>query len=348
MSPARRGPTQTLTDVPGLLVGHHQRIERGWATGTTVILCPAGATSGVDVRGGGPGTRETDLLRPENLVQQVHAICLSGGSAYGLAAADGVMSWLARRGIGFPVGPGRREVVPIVPAAVIFDLGRGGRFASRPTAAFGNRAADVAGTGRVELGTVGAGAGALAGGIKGGVGSSSVVLADGTIVAALAVVNAAGSVIDPATALPYAAVEGVRLRRPPAEQRRLFNELRQARIVALNTTIGVVATSARLTKAECTKFAGVAHDGLARAVRPAHSLNDGDTIFALATGSEELVDSAADEQYRSPATRPAWLNSVFEAGAQCFAEACTLGVLRARGIDGHLSYAEICPNVLPV
>jgi len=146
-----------LTDVPGILVGHRQRIGRGWQTGTTVVLAPAGAVAGVDVRGGGPGTHETDLLRPENLVQQVHGICLTGGSAYGLSAASGVMTFLEERSIGFPVGPEGVDVVPIVPAAVIYDLGRGGAFRNRPDADFGYRAARAARARPSGMGTIGAG-----------------------------------------------------------------------------------------------------------------------------------------------------------------------------------------------
>lgn len=335
-----------LRDVPGIAVGHHDRSDPGWLTGTTVVLCAEGATAGVDVRGGGPGTRETDLLRPENLIQQVHAVCLSGGSAYGLAAADGVMRWLAHRGIGFPVGPRRREVVPIVPAAVVFDLGRGGVFTNRPTAAFGRAACDdaIAGGGD-RRGSVGAGAGSLAGGLKGGVGQASTVLPDGTVVAALAVVNAAGRVIDPVSGLPYEPHgAGFRLRRPPRSEVRLLSEYLADAERPLNTTIGVVATSARLTKAECTKVAAVAHDGLARAVRPAHSMNDGDTIFAVASGQGELVLPSSDPAYRSDASRPAAMNRLLVAAAECFARACTNGVLTATSRQGRLAYADLCPG----
>lgn len=334
-----------LTDVPGLLVGHHQRIEPGWLTGTTVVLCPDGATAGVDVRGGGPGTRETDLLRPENLVQQVHAVCLTGGSAYGLAACDGVMRFLAARGTGFPVGPGRRDVVPIVPGAVVFDLGRGGRFGHHPTAAFGRAACRAATADDHSLGCVGAGSGCVAGGLKGGIGQASTILPDGTVVAALAVVNAAGAVIDPVRGLPYEADGiGIRLRRPSrTDLRALAAHLAEIRR-PLNTTIGVVATSARLSKAECTKLAAVAHDGLARAVRPAHSMNDGDTVFALATGRGDLVSPAADPSFRSEAARPAALNALLVAAAECFARACTLGVVSAISVPGHLAFRDLVPS----
>src|SRR4051812_5887335 len=184
------GPMNALTDVAGVRVGHSSRVGDGWLTGTTVVAAPeGGAVCGVDVRGGGPGTRETDLLDPRNQVTHVHAVVLTGGSAFGLAAADGVMHSLFAAGVGYPMGqPG--EVVPIVPAAVIFDLGRGGEFAHHPDAAMGASAYAAAGSGPVQQGVVGAGTGAKAGGLKGGVGTASQVLPDGSTVAALVVVNA--------------------------------------------------------------------------------------------------------------------------------------------------------------
>jgi L-aminopeptidase/D-esterase-like protein len=331
-------PGGCLTDVPGVLVGHHQRIGRGWQTGTTVVLAPEGAVAGVDVRGGGPGTHETDLLRPENLVQQVHGICLTGGSAYGLAAAGGVMALLEERHVGFPVGPNAEFVVPIVPAAVIYDLGRGGHFANRPDAEFGVRAARAARGRAVATGTVGAGTGARAGGLQGGVGTASTTLAGGVVVGALAVVNSAGHVIDGRSGVPWESA-GFVLRRPAAAERdALRTHVRQAR-PPLNTTIGVVATSAPLTKAECTKFAGVAHDGLARAIRPAHSMFDGDTVFALATGTAEPTPA------ETPHAKAALLDMIFEAGADCFAAASTRAVVDARSVRGGApSYFDLCPS----
>ncbi|MEM1335748.1 MAG: P1 family peptidase, partial [Actinomycetota bacterium] len=221
-------PFGSITDVDGVGVGHHQRLGRGWQTGTTVVACGGGATPGCDVRGGGPGTRETDALRPENLVDRIHAVCLTGGSAFGLAAADGVMDELEGRGLGVPVGGD--VVVPVVPTAVVFDLGRGGDHRNRPDATFGRRAAAAALGGRATMrwGAVGAGAGARSGAVQGGVGTASTTvrveipagaapvagvesdsapehLADGVTftVGALAVVNSHGSVIDPATVLPW-------------------------------------------------------------------------------------------------------------------------------------------------
>ena len=326
-----------LTDVAGLRVGQVQRVGRGWRTGTTVVLAERGAVGGVDVRGGGPGTHETDLLRPENVVQHVHAICLTGGSAYGLAAAGGVMRVLEERAVGFPVGVDLTGVVPIVPAAVIYDLGRGGSFGNRPDAGFGERAARRARPGAVAEGAVGAGAGAVAGGLQGGVGTASVCLANGTVVSAIAVVNSAGAVIEPGTAMPWESAD-VRLRRPDAADRRRLREHVANVHPPLNTTIGVVATSAMLSKAECTKFAGVAHDGLARAIRPAHSMFDGDTVFALATGTS--ADPAA-----TPRDHALALNAVFEAGAMCFAIACSRAVVLAHSVrGGPPAYRDLCPS----
>lgn len=295
------GPTNTLTDVLGIRVGHAQRQGDGWLSGTTVVLAPdGGACAGVDVRGGGPGTRETDLLDPRNGVSRVDAIVLSGGSAYGLASADGVMGRLAASGIGLPVG-GPGEVVPIVPTAVLFDLGRGGDFAARPDAALGAAAYDAATTGPVPLGVVGAGTGAKVGGLKGGVGSASAVLPDGSTVAALAVVNAVGSAVDPATGELYGARFGVPgefddLTIPTAAELRAALDRGEllapgaAHTGSLATTIGVVATDVTLTKAQCAKVAGIAHDGLARALRPVHTMLDGDTLFTMATGERRAPD----------------------------------------------------------
>ena len=350
----RVDPQGSLTDVAGISVGHHHRIRSGWRTGTTAVLATGGATAGVDVRGGGPGTRETDLLRPENVISEVHGICLTGGSAYGLAAAGGMMRWLESRRIGFPVGqsggPRPEWVVPIVPGAVIFDLGRGGAFANRPDDEFGFRAARAARRTPEANGAVGAGAGAIAGGLQGGVGSASVRLANGIVVAALAVVNAAGSLIDPNTGLPWEA-RAHHLRRPNRTDRDLLlattapetPNTEMPNIETLNTTIGVVATTARLTQAECTKVASVSHDGRARAIRPVHSMFDGDTVFTIATGVDELP-AAATTGFRSEAGRPAELNAILDAAAQCFAAACTQALVSATSIGGPLAYRDLCPS----
>ncbi len=361
----------SITDVAGVRVGHAQRVGRGWLTGTTVVYVPGGAVPGVDVRGGGPGTRETDALDPRNLVDLVHAICLTGGSAYGLAAADGVMDVLASRGLGVRVGRGPNEVVPVVPAAVIFDLGRGGGFRNSPDAGFGRRAVTAARAKPPARGAVGAGTGAAAGGLQGGVGTASVRL-DGfgeagsvasggagiVTVGALAVVNASGAVLDPTTGLPWQG-DGFGLRRPSAADRAALLAI-TAPPEPLNTTIGVIATSARLSKAEVSKLASVGHDGLARAIRPSHSLFDGDTIFALATGENEIDTGLSNGtepdagregwptqrsvRYRGPDSRTSRVNRILDAAARCFAAACTDAVVSASAVGDRPSYRDLCPS----
>jgi putative pantetheine hydrolase len=341
--------------VRGLQVGHETLAGDGWLTGVTVVLPPPeGATGGVDVRGGAPGTRETDLLSPLNQVEKVNAVVLSGGSAYGLAAAHGVMTRLAALHRGVQVGPEPPCVVPIVPAAILFDLGRGGAFGNYPGPDAGAAAFDSANgpvradqARSVDAGSVGAGTGALAGQLKGGIGTASEVLADagstGTAsastvtasavsastvitVAALAAVNAVGSVADQRTGLLYGAQFGLPgefdwlLRPSPAELSAGAALLRpRARPDPFNTTIGVVATDASLTKAQCTKLAAVAHDGLARAIRPAHSMADGDTIFALATGD-------------GPFASPPEFHAILSAAADCFSRAVVHAVLSASSV----------------
>ncbi len=279
-----RGADPGLTAVEGVEVGHHEL--PGGRTGCSVVLVRGGAVGGVDVRGGAPGTRETDLLNPVNTIERVHAVALSGGSAFGLAVADGVMDWLEERGIGFPVGPFR---VPLVPAAILFDLGVAGEGAERPGADCGTRAAEAAGRGPVRRGNAGAGAGATVGksrgmarAMKGGIGSASLRFDDGLVVAALVAVNAVGDVVDPATGQVVAGVrgEGGHL----ADARRLLLEGALPPLSRGNTTIGVVATNAPLTQAQATRVARMAHDGMARAIYPVHTPSDGDTLFALATG----------------------------------------------------------------
>ena len=278
----------TLTAVPGIKVGHHTLTER--PTGCTVILTEAGATAGVDVRGAAPGTRETDLLNPVNTVQQVHAIVLSGGSAFGLDAASGVMKYLDERNIGFKVGTMN---VPIVPSAILMDLGVGGSAKIRPTADCGYAAAGAASSAPVTEGNIGAGAGATIGktagsgrAMKAGIGSAALVMSDGTIVAAMVAVNAVGDVIDPATGKVIAGVrtpDGKGL----ADARALLRSGAAAQsLTGANTTLGVIATNVVLTKTQATKVAQMAQDGYARAISPVHTPADGDTIFAIATGAK--------------------------------------------------------------
>lgn len=308
----------TLTSVPGLCVGHaHDAAAR---TGCTVILCEAGAVGGVDQRGGAPGTRETDLLRPLHLVQKVHGVVLAGGSAFGLDAAGGVMRYLAERGAGFATSAGP---VPIVAAAVIYDLAVGSA-AVRPDAAMGYQAALAASAAPVAQGRVGAGTGATAGKVAGmaratptGLGSAAIRLRSGLVVGALAVVNPFGDVVDATTGAILAGVRGGVADGPPwGDTLRIMLDDEEAapdEPFAQNTVIGVVATNARLSKEDVNKAAQMAQDGLARAIRPAHTMFDGDTIFALATGemtaSVNLVGALAAEMFEQ-----AILRSVTRAG----------------------------------
>lgn len=281
----------SICDVEGILAGHYS--DKTNATGCTVILCPDGATGGVDIRGAAPGTRETDLLNPINLVQEVHGILLSGGSAFGLEAASGVMSFLAERNIGYSVGSRK---IPIVPAAILFDLGIGSGDIF-PGKSEGYLACQNASRQPLEQGSVGAGTGATVGkalGIqkatKGGLGTSSLTFNDGLVIGAVVAVNAFGDVVDPKT--------GTILAGPRQKGTDSFcstmdlllsgNEIpRQNPSTSGNTTIGVVATNAVLSKAQATKIAAQAHDGLALAIRPCHTMSDGDAMFALATGKAE-------------------------------------------------------------
>ncbi|WP_129308580.1 P1 family peptidase [Streptomyces sp. L2] len=321
-----------LTDVAGLRVGHADRRGDGWLTGTTVVLAPeGGAVASVDVRGGGPGTKETDALDPRNVVRRVDAVVLTGGSAYGLDAASGVMAWLEERGRGVPVGADPAHVVPVVPAACVFDLGRGGDFGARPDAALGRAAVEAAAASEpgapVREGCVGAGTGAVAGRLKGGVGSASTLLGSGITVAALVVANAAGSVLDPETGALYGEFFQGRVEYPraavhEAARRRLDEAAARNAPPPLNTTLAVVATDADLSKAQAQKLAGTAHDGIARAVRPVHLLHDGDTVFALATGDLPLDG------------HPLALNEILAAGADLVTRAIVQAVRAAEPVDG--------------
>nr|WP_294691459.1 P1 family peptidase [uncultured Friedmanniella sp.] len=320
--------------VAGFEIGHHTADGDGWLTGTTVVLAPDGAVGGVDVRGGGPGTRETDLLDPSTLVERVQAVVLTGGSAYGLAAADGVMSGLEERGLGFPVGPEPGQVVPIVPAAVIFDLGRGGQFGHRPTAAFGAAALTAAQPGRPASGCVGAGTGAQCGGLKGGFGYAEQALPDGSTVAAAVVVNAVGSAVDPATGRLWADTDR-RLPEPDEDTRAALAAAGRSAAPSLATTIGVVLTDRSLTKAQARKVAAVGHDGLARAVRPVHSMTDGDTIFCLASGRFPAPED--------PRAAFAGFDALLTGAAEVFTAACLDALLSATGRGRWPAYADLAP-----
>jgi len=290
-------PGGSLTDVPGLKVGHFTRSER--PTGCTVVLCENGAVAGVDVRGSAPGTRETDLLSPVNLVDKVNAIVLSGGSAYGLDVATGVMRYLEEQGAGYKIGT--LGVVPIVPAAILMDLGVGD-FKIRPDAACGYSACKAATTASVPEGCIGAGAGATIGKMfgpkymmKSGLGTASVKLGDtGIVVAAMVAVNALGDVLNPETGR---IVAGARSEDGKGYRNSMAELLAGHSVTARggeNTTIGVVATNAKFTKTQMTKVAQMAHDGYARSIAPVHTMADGDTIFALSTGlAEKQADLSA-------------------------------------------------------
>jgi L-aminopeptidase/D-esterase-like protein len=321
-------PSGSLTDVPGLKAGHFTHTER--PTGCTVVLAEKGAVAGVDVRGGGPGTRETDLLRPEMSVQLVHAVVLSGGSAYGLAAADGVMRFLEEKGIGFQAG---QAIVPIVPAAILFDL-RGEKRHIRPDASSGYEAAKAATNAPVPQGNVGAGAGATIGKMignrpmKGGLGSASVHLPGGLVVGAIAAVNCIGDVVDPDTGvvLAGARAEDGKILLNIAEQIRSGADFPEPS-AGQNTTIGIVAANVDWTKADASKVAQMAHDGLARAIRPAHMPFDGDTIFALGTGGRSV-----DRRL---------LSYIGAVAADVMAQAIVSAILHAESIEGYPAHRDL-------
>jgi len=309
-----------ITDVPGIKVGHVT--DRVALTGCTVVLCEAGATAGVDVRGSAPGTRETDAIRPTTLVEQAHAVLLTGGSAFGLDAAAGVMQFLEEEGCGYAIGPVK---VPIVPAAVIFDLTIGDSNV-RPDKETGYLACLNANSGRVHEGNVGAGTGATVGKIlgmnmcmKSGMGTASIRLTarGNVIVGAIVVVNAMGDVVNPRTGDVIAGARDPKTGEFIDTVKRITSSGPRSKQETANTTIGVVATNARLDKAGATKVAEMAHDGLARVVRPVHTMYDGDTIFALSTGH-----AAAD------------LNVVGTAAGEVMAEAVIRAVKAAKDAAG--------------
>ena len=320
------GPRNLITDVPGLRVGNAG--DRTLRSGVTVVLAEAPAVAAADVRGGGPGTRETDLLDPAGLVQAVDAVVLSGGSAFGLAAADGVTGWLREQGRGFPVGGAR---VPIVPAAILFDLNNGGDKDWGPVSPYhrlGAEAVSAAGD-DFALGNAGAGLGATAGPLKGGLGSASV--RDGEVtLAALAAVNSLGSVTFPEApsfwAWPFEQAAEFGGLPPPASLPAPEALSALARPMAGNTTLAVVATDATLTRVQARRLAVMAQDGLARAIRPVHTPYDGDTVFALSTGRRDLEDSEAG------------LARLGMLAADCLARAVARAVFEAEDLGGVPSY----------
>lgn len=336
------GANNAITDVPGVLVGQVERVGSGWCTGATVVHFPDTAVGAVDQRGGAPGTRETDLLEPENLVRRVNAICLAGGSAYGLAAADGVLRRLAEQREGLAVGQQPHEVVPIVPAAVLFDLPRG-EWGNTPDARFGYDACAAAAGGPLGCGTVGAGAGAAVGSLKGGLGTASEQV-DRFTIGALAAVNARGEAVNFDTGRPFAADHELAGEFGVPGWPGRAGEVPGVTETTLNTTIGAVAVDAELTKAECRRLAVAAQDGIARTVRPAHSMFDGDTVFAAATGGNVLPE--ADSPF-GDAARTASLDMLCTAAARVFARAMVRGLLAASGAAGLPAYRDVWPEACP-
>ncbi len=318
-----------ITSVPGIKVGHYTDLQN--ATGCTVVLCEDGAVGGVDVRGSAPGTRETDLLSPTAMVDRVHAVLLSGGSAFGLAAATGVVDYLEEKGVGIEFG---NATIPIVPAAILFDLGLI-THAVRPDARAGRLACEAAHSGEIAEGSIGAGTGATVAKllgrdrcIKGGIGTASVDLGNSVTVGAIVAVNAVGGVVDPETSQIVAGplsddgatmLDSMALITDPS-----YEDSRTP--LGENTTIGVVATNATLTKSQANKLAQVAHDGLAMAVRPAHLMSDGDTMFALST-----------RQYEGPVN----MNRLCAASAMTVSRAIVRAIQKATGLGGVKAASEL-------
>jgi L-aminopeptidase/D-esterase-like protein len=328
---AQPGPRNLITDVPGVLVG--QAEDRAGITGATVVLCEAPAVAGVDVRGGAPGSRETELLDPAALVERVDAIVLSGGSAFGLDAAAGVMDGLAAMGRGFPVRDAR---VPIVPAAILFDLAFPGRQPWKgepPYRALGSAALANAGE-EVSLGNAGAGLGAKAGRLKGGIGSASLRLADGGTVGAIVAVNSWGSAVRPDCgrfwaadlALPSEIPEQPALPAAPLDPEDL--SACAGPVLGANTTIAVVATDLPLDKPGCRRLAIMAQDGMAQAIRPAHTPFDGDTVFALSTGDGAPIGPERLARFGAAAT-------------SCLARAIMRALVGAEPLGGYPSWREL-------
>jgi len=330
---AKTGKHNALTDIEGILVGNYTDTEA--VSGVTVVICPKGAVAGVDIRGSGPCTRETDLLSPQNLIQKIQAVVIAGGSVYGLATADGAVHWLAQKGLGFPLED--KHVAPIVPAAALYDLGFGRQFVPPISSEWGRLACEAASTGPISTGCVGAGTGATAAGIKGGLGTASLVLDSGVTVAALVAVNPHGSIVNPKTGRIWeqgleiddefgdAGLRSVKI--PPMPDYR----------AGQNTTIGVVATDAALAKVHTLKIAQMAHDGMARAIRPAHTMFEGDSIFCLATGEKKLPETSGS--YMDP--HALHLSELGHAAANCLSRAIIHGVLNAYSMAGMTAFCDL-------
>jgi L-aminopeptidase/D-esterase-like protein len=328
------GPTNSITDVPGLKVGHFTRSDSGYRSGTTVIRTEQGATAGYSQMGGAPGTKETDLLKPGGQVRAVQAIVLSGGSAFGLDAASGVMQWMEERNFGVRVGGG---VVPIVPAAILMDLGRGGEFKKRPDASFGYKAADAASTAPVKSGRTGMGMGA-----GWGMGTASVKLSNGYTVAAIVGLNPAGSPVDPRTCLPLGLFLELgtefNVVPPKAEECQAAATGRGgpedgSDNAPRNTTIALVATDAPLFDLEAGRMAEIANAGLARSIRPIHGIGDGDTVFGMATTPPDKQLGNAD------------LQAIFSAGADALGRAVVHAVLESEKVgNSRLGYCQQYPS----
>jgi L-aminopeptidase/D-esterase-like protein len=328
------GPTNSITDVPGIKVGHFTRSDSGYRSGTTVIRTEQGATAGYSQMGGAPGTKETDLLKPGGQVRAVQAIVLSGGSAFGLDAATGVMQWMEERNFGVRVGGG---VVPIVPAAILMDLGRGGEFKKRPDASFGYKAADAASTAPVKSGRIGMGMGA-----GWGMGTASVKLSNGYTVAAIVGLNPAGSPVDPRTCLPLGLFLELgtefNVVQPKAEECQAAATGRGgpedgSDNAPRNTTIALVATDAPLFDLEAGRMAEIANAGLARSIRPIHGIGDGDTVFGMATTPPDKQLGNAD------------LQAIFNAGADALGRAVVHAVLESQKVgNSRLGYCQQYPS----
>ncbi|HEY0929180.1 MAG TPA: P1 family peptidase [Gemmatimonas sp.] len=328
------GPSNSLTDVPGVKVGMYTRSDSGYRSGTTVIRTETGATAGYSQMGGAPGTKETDLLKPGGQVRGVQAIVLSGGSAYGLDAATGVMQWMEENKFGVPVGGG---VVPIVPAAILMDLGRGGDFKKRPNAEFGYKATQAATTQPVKSGRVGMGMGA-----GWGMGTASVKLSNGYTVAAIVGLNPAGSPVDPRTCLPYGYFlelgDEFNIVQPKAEECQAAQAGRGgpndgSDAAPRNTTIALVATDAPLIDLEAERMAQIANAGLARSIRPIHNIGDGDTVFGIATTPFTTQLGNGD------------LQAIFNAAADVLGRAVVHAVLDSKQVgNSRVGYCETYPS----